>query len=84
MRMKTQGVWRQDLFTSILMQFSRRLRRNLEQGIAADPAFEWCTYQADSFTGSARYVGNDNEVFLLKKTGEPHKCGSSNDIQAGP
>ena len=71
MRMKTQGLWRQDLLTSIVIQISSRARRALEQTIAADPGLTWCDFEAQGFQAASRMLvrSHEPEVFLLSKTG---------------
>ena len=69
MRMKTKGLWRQDMWVGIKSLMSRHFQRALEQALAVDPGFEWCRYDSHSFKAGLDALRDPHtpELFLIRK-----------------
>ena len=72
MRLKGQGRWRTRLFASFMAQLSTRSRRALEQGMAAQPGFQWCSYNHQVFESGLRHLTSAHvpEIFIMRKAAQ--------------
>ena len=69
MKIKTKGLWRRDFWAGVKCLMSRHFRRALEQAMAVDPGFEWCTYDSQIFKAGMHALTDPHtpELFLISK-----------------